>query len=156
MNRKINSIHLTSLTKTKKLADAIAGYIKNNDCLAIKGDVGVGKTTFTSFLIKKITNSPNLVITSPTFTIINQYNYNNKQIWHCDLYRLHDYNDLVNIGILEPPKNTILIIEWPDLILQYMAKQPLLLCIDNIAAKKRVVNIYSIEEKWQQLSKLKI
>lgn len=88
--------------------------------LALKGDLGSGKTTFTQFLAK-ILGVKNQ-ITSPTFVIEKKYpikdHPNFKQLIHIDSYRLNNGTDLLKLDwseILADPKNLI-VIEWPEIV----------------------------------------
>ena len=72
----------------------------NKNIVLISGEMGVGKTT----LIKEILRSMNVIdnISSPTFSIINEYNTNNEElIYHMDLYRIKSFNELEGIGLFE-------------------------------------------------------
>ncbi len=105
--------HLNSLSK--KVADQLF----KNDCVFLIGEIGVGKTTFTRYLInylqekngEKITEVP-----SPTFNLLYEYDLNNLKIMHYDLYRIKDKRELKHLGIFFENKDTIKIIEWPQLI----------------------------------------
>ncbi len=77
----------------------------------IKGIVGAGKTT----LIKQICHELGVkeTVSSPTFSIINEYKGKNTTIYHMDLFRLDDNKEIYNLGILEYlDNNNLIIIEW--------------------------------------------
>ena len=88
----------------------------NKNIVLISGEMGVGKTT----LIKEILRSMNVIdnISSPTFSIINEYNTNNEElIYHMDLYRIKSFNELEGIGLFEYLESgNLCIIEWGDMI----------------------------------------
>ena len=110
-------------TETAKIAKKISKIIKEGDVLFFYGDIGVGKTTFIKYLINNLqkTNRSKLTeVTSPTFSIINEYKVGNTKILHYDLYRIKDKKELKNIGLLENYKDSLSLIEWPELI----AKKP--------------------------------
>ena len=105
--------HLNSLSK--KIADQLI----KNDCIFLIGDIGVGKTTFTRYLINYLQEKNGEKITevlSPTFNLLYEYDLNNIKIMHYDLYRITDQRELENLGILLDKQDTIKIIEWPQLI----------------------------------------
>lgn len=106
-----------SLKDTEKLAINIAKKIKKGDILAFFGEVGSGKTTFIKNLIKNLGYEGQ--VTSPTFSIINEYNLNSFIIAHFDMYRIENYDDLYNIGFFEYLNNNnyLLIIEWSENII---------------------------------------
>ena len=104
---------------TAKIAKKVSKIIKVGDVLFFYGDIGVGKTTFIKYLInnlQKINRSKLTEVTSPTFSIVNEYNLGNTKILHYDLYRIKNKKELKNIGLLENYKDALLIIEWPELI----------------------------------------
>ena len=104
---------------TAKIAKKVSKLIKVGDVLFFYGDIGVGKTTFIKYLInnlQKINRSKLTEVTSPTFSIVNEYMVGNTKILHYDLYRIKDKKELKNIGLLENYKNALLLIEWPELI----------------------------------------
>ena len=105
--------HLNSLSK--KIADKLA----NNDCIFLIGEIGVGKTTFTRYLINYLQEKKGEKITevlSPTFNLLYEYNLKGIKIMHYDLYRIRDEKELEHLGIFLDKQDTIKIIEWPQLI----------------------------------------
>ena len=104
---------------TAKIAKKVSKLIKVGDVLFFYGDIGVGKTTFIKYLInnlQKINRSKLTEVTSPTFSIVNEYKLGNTKILHYDLYRIKDKKELKNIGLLENYKDALLLIEWQELI----------------------------------------
>lgn len=106
-----------SLKDTEELAIKISKKIKKGDILAFFGEVGSGKTTFIKNLIKNLGCKEE--VTSPTFSIINEYHLNSMIIAHFDMYRIENYNDLYNIGFFEylNNENYLLIVEWAENII---------------------------------------
>tara|TARA_Y100000590_G_scaffold324713_1_gene368311 strand:- start:377 stop:745 length:369 start_codon:yes stop_codon:yes gene_type:complete len=82
------------------------------------GDIGVGKTTFTRFLINNLQVKNKLnksEVLSPTFNILNEYEIKNINIKHFDLYRVKNKKELDNLGLLEDME-ALKIIEWPEIL----------------------------------------
>ena len=105
--------HLNSLSK--KVADQLT----KNDCIFLIGDIGVGKTTFSRYLINYLQEKNREKITevlSPTFNLLYEYDLKNIKIMHYDLYRIKDESELKHLGIFSDQQETIKIIEWPQLI----------------------------------------
>lgn len=97
------------------VAQQLATEIKPSTVLALQGELGAGKTTFTQQLLKALGVQDS--ITSPTFSLINQYSTQQDQlIYHLDLYRLKNKNELKQLGLEEllTPSHVV-IIEWPEL-----------------------------------------
>ena len=105
--------HLDSLSR--KVADQLA----KNDCIFLIGEIGVGKTTFTRYLINYLQKKNGEKITevlSPTFNLLYEYELDEIKIMHYDLYRIADKSELEHLGIFSDKQKTIKIIEWPQLI----------------------------------------
>ena len=105
--------HLNSLSK--KVADQLI----KNDCIFLIGEIGVGKTTFTRYLINYLQKKNGGKITevlSPTFNLLYEYDLKRIKIMHYDLYRIRDEKELKQLGIFLDKQDTIKIIEWPQLI----------------------------------------
>ena len=105
--------HLNSLSQ--KIADKLA----KNDCIFLIGEIGVGKTTFTRYLINYLQEKNKVKITevlSPTFNLLYEYELKNIKIMHYDLYRIKDESELKHLGIFLDQQEAIKSIEWPQLI----------------------------------------
>jgi tRNA threonylcarbamoyladenosine biosynthesis protein TsaE len=105
-----------SLNDTKNAAEYFARFAKPGQCFALYGNLGSGKTTFSQFLIKSLIPTVEY-ISSPTFTIVQTYNDNNRlEIWHVDCYRLNNSEEFFELGLEEAFENCITIIEWPEIV----------------------------------------
>ena len=112
-------MQLKSLRDTKIFSKNISKIVKPGDIIFLYGEIGVGKTTFVRFLINNLEskkNFKNSEVLSPTFNIVYDYRIGNTKILHYDLYRLKNYSDISQLGIFETSKNSIKIVEWPELI----------------------------------------
>ena len=112
-------MQLKSLEETKILSKNISKIIKPGDIIFLYGEIGVGKTTFVRFFINNLQSTngiKNSEVLSPTFNIVYDYNVKNIKILHYDLYRLKNYKDISQLGMFETSKDSIKIIEWPELI----------------------------------------
>ena len=82
--------------------------------LLLKGNLGAGKTTFSQFLLKELGSQDE--ISSPTYSIVNEYNTPKGKVFHFDLYRLRSVEEAYDFGIEEYLENCFLsIIEWPEI-----------------------------------------
>jgi len=112
-------MELSSIEDTKKFSKNISKIIKKGDVIFLYGEIGVGKTTFVRFLINYLEGKNGIKksdILSPTFNIVYDYDIRKIKILHYDLYRLKNYNDILELGMFETSENHIKIIEWPELI----------------------------------------
>ena len=112
-------MQLKSLEDTQNFSEKIAKVIKSGDIIFLYGEIGVGKTTFVRFLINHLEVENGIKksdVLSPTFNIVYDYNVGNVKILHYDLYRLKNYNDISQLGMFDISKDSIKIVEWPELI----------------------------------------
>ena len=108
-----------SLEHLNSLSQKVADMLFKNDCIFLIGEIGVGKTTFTRYLINYLQKKNGEKITevlSPTFNLLYEYDLKRIKIMHYDLYRIKKTNELDHLGIFSENEKTIKIIEWPDLI----------------------------------------
>ncbi len=127
-------IYSNSLEDTKKIADEISK--RDVKVIALVGDIGVGKTTFTSFYAKNLNIDD---VRSPTFSIVNEYE--NEKLIHMDLYRLSSEEELFDIGFDEYlNSDSIVIIEWPEVAIRFL-EDALFIKIENISDGKRKFTI---------------
>jgi len=112
-------IDISSEEMTKELAKDLSNYLKGGEIIFLYGEMGVGKTTFVKYLINNFQTQKKLQITevtSPTFNLLNEYELDNLVIKHYDLFRLKDKSEIENLDLFNNDKNTITLIEWPQLI----------------------------------------
>ena len=126
--------------QTREIAKTFSKSLKPGDIIFLIGDLGAGKTAFTSGVAEGlgVKNS----VSSPTFTIVNEYLKGDIPVYHFDLYRLGSEDDLYDIGIDEYLfGDGICILEWPQLA-------------ENLAEKYYVVEIckdYSVSEDYRKI-----
>ena len=112
-------IDLSSENKTEELAIKISQKLKGGDVVFFYGEMGVGKTTFIKYLIEEFQRANNLKqieVTSPTFNLLNEYQIGKLKINHYDLFRLKSNEELKNLDLFSEKQNTIILIEWPQII----------------------------------------
>ena len=108
-----------SLKHLNSLSQKVANKLVKNDCIFLIGEIGVGKTTFTRYLINYLQEQKGEKITevlSPTFNLLYEYDLKGIKIMHYDLYRIKKVDELDNLDIFSENQKTVKIIEWPDLI----------------------------------------
>lgn len=117
--------------ETFKLAKKFAKTLKGGEIVLFYGDLGAGKTTFTKGVAKALKiKEP---ITSPTFTIVNEYHSGKIDLYHFDMYRLEDESEAFEIGIKDYfNKNGICLIEWPERIINLLPKHYIKVNIDKL------------------------
>ena len=116
---KDSTIDITSEKLTKELAKEFTKYLKGGEFVFLYGEMGVGKTTFVKYLINEYQKINNLIqteVTSPTFSLLNEYQVKDIRIKHYDLFRINRKEDINNLDIFEKDNKLITLIEWPQLI----------------------------------------
>ena len=105
------------------LSKDISKKINFGDIILLSGELGTGKTTFSRLFINSLFDKYSCLkpkkINSPTFPILITYPLGNYNIFHYDLYRLTNKEELFEIGFFEELKKNISLIEWPDIILKH-------------------------------------
>ena len=107
-------VKLSNLDTTKKFAILISTIIDKGCVVLLKGELGIGKTTFSKFFIDALVPGSN--VTSPTFCLVNVYEGKKFEVWHYDLYRITHPEEIYELGIEEALKSGVAIIEWPEII----------------------------------------
>lgn len=113
---------LEKLEDWQRVIDNILPQLKYN-ILLLNGDLGAGKTTFTKFLLARLGSSNE--VSSPTYSIVNEYDTENGKVYHFDLYRMSSIEEVYDIGIEEYLYNGFLnIVEWADVYLPELYDTP--------------------------------
>ena len=99
---------------TINFAENFAKELSKKDIIVLSGDLGSGKTKFVQGILKHFGLENE--ISSPTFTIVNEYNTSTCPIYHFDVYRLADIDEFYAIGGEEYFENGICLIEWGEII----------------------------------------
>lgn len=112
-------IIINDLAELPKVVDALMQYAEDKRVIVFRGEIGAGKTTLIKELGQKL--GVQQEITSPTFSIINEYSYflegKEKPLFHMDLYRLKHEDEAIDIGIEDYLySGNYCLIEWPDII----------------------------------------
>jgi len=110
--------------------------------LLFYGDMGVGKTTLIKALVKALGSHDN--VSSPTFSIVNEYEFQNEKIYHFDLYRINDLEEAYNFGIEDYlDSESWVIIEWPQIIEPILSGTECVLNLTNTSENKRQLKMES-------------
>lgn len=113
MSRSPVQIRLATPEDTCRLAARIGARLRPGDTLLLSGPIGAGKSHFARCLIQSLQDVPEDV-PSPTFTLVQSYAVPAGEIWHADLYRLGDPQELAELGLDEAFETAICLVEWPE------------------------------------------
>jgi tRNA threonylcarbamoyladenosine biosynthesis protein TsaE len=127
--------------ETIKLGEKIAKYLKKGDIIGFIGELGSGKTTIIKGIVKHFSNSD---VYSPSFVIVNEYQ-GKIPIFHFDLYRIKDFDELIDIGWEDYMDKGIILIEWAEKIKKNLPKNIIWVKINIIGKKKRKIEIKNLK-----------
>lgn len=127
-----------SLAETEAIAKIVAEKCKNGGFLALYGGMGAGKTSFVRGLVKSLCPECLDLVHSPTFAIVNEYRGKAMDIFHFDLYRLTDEDDLYSTGFYDYlEQGGLTITEWTELFEEVVPENAIKLKIEVIDETKR-------------------
>jgi len=106
------SLSLDTEDATLALGAKIALHLRVTDVVFLTGALGAGKTTLARGLIRALTED--VIIPSPTYTLIQTYTAPAFDLWHCDFYRLEQPDEILELGILDFMDTGVSLIEWPE------------------------------------------
>lgn len=134
---------------TKNFAKSLASHLKKHDIIVLTGDLGSGKTKFTEGILSYFGLENE--ISSPTFTIVNEYQKDDIFIYHFDVYRLEDSSEFYEIGGEEYFEKGICLIEWGELIEDALPKDYIHITFsrDDRDENIRILNIDTSLKRWE-------
>jgi len=137
----------SSAQKTQQIASSLAKqFQKRGGVIALSGELGSGKTTFVQGFAKGLGIKEKII--SPTFVLIRQHKIPNskRMLYHLDLYRLEDPQEIKNIGleeIINNPENTVLI-EWAEKIKNQLSRGAFFVNFESVSENERIIEINSL------------
>ncbi len=136
--------YIYDLADIPQIAKAVFNETSNK-ILIFKGPMGVGKTTFIKEAINLL--GVTATVTSPTFSLVNEYEVDGKLIYHFDLYRIDSAQEAMDIGFDEYLINgSYVFIEWPEKIVHLLPEKFTEITIETIKNKKRKLSTKEISE----------
>lgn len=126
--------------ETMALAETFAQDLLPGQVLCLRGDLGVGKTVFAKGLCSALGVTEH--VSSPTFTLVNEYEGAKSTIYHFDLYRIEDPDELYEVGFEEfVGGNGIAIIEWPERAEDILPKKRLEILLERQGENGRRITV---------------
>ncbi len=110
------SQHIVSYSEreTTLFAQDFGRQLQGGDVVLLHGDLGMGKSVFSRAVIRALYGDDALEVPSPTFTLVQTYDAPVGCVWHFDLYRLSDPDEVYELGWEEAITDGILLVEWPE------------------------------------------
>lgn len=106
------SVPLAGLADTEALGTRIAAGLRTGDMVALKGDLGAGKTTLARAVLRALGVTER--VPSPTFTLVQSYDTPRFPVRHYDLYRIRNPREIDELGLEEALEEGAALIEWPE------------------------------------------
>lgn len=137
----------TSQRQTYELGARLAPFVYAGAVIALSGDLGAGKTTFTGGLAHGLAIKEHVI--SPTFNIMREYRKGRLPLFHIDAYRLEDGN--ADIGLEEfVDDGGVSVIEWPQYVKQLIPPHALHITIRDIGPNSRKLEFETTDERYSQ------
>ena len=128
-----------SPAETEAIGAALGKILKPGTVIAYRGDLGAGKTAFTRGLARGLGSTE--LVTSPTYTIVNEYLGGRMPLFHFDMYRLASSDDLWDIGWEDYlDRNGICAVEWSENVADAL-EDPIVITIEKLGEESRRITI---------------
>lgn len=145
--KKSIQITTSSAEETFNLARKVGEKLEEGDILALSGELGSGKTCFTGGIARGLGVDESYQITSPTFTLINEYPARHR-LFHFDVYRLNEYSELDDLGYEEfIAGKGVVVIEWAEKIAEIIPDSAIYINFEYIDENKRKITIQGSHER---------
>ena len=128
-------LHIANERETEKLGEAIGRAATAGTVIALIGDLGTGKTTLTKSIARGLGVTE--TVTSPTFNIIREYRSGRIPLYHFDVYRIGDPDEMFELGYEEYfYGDGICVVEWADIIEELLPEDAVIIRIDRGATEE--------------------
>ena len=140
-------LHIASEKETERIGEAIGRAAEPGTVVALIGDLGTGKTTLTKSIARGLGVTE--TVTSPTFNIIREYKTGRIPLYHFDVYRIGDPDEMFELGYEEYfYGDGICVVEWADIIEELLPEDAVIIRIERGASEEeREYRIESEDEK---------
>ena len=136
-----------SKEETVALAEKLAGKLNNHDVIFYIGGLGMGKTAFTQGLCNGLVIKTD--VTSPTFAIVNEYHGRPLSLFHFDMYRIENEDQLFNIGFDDYlDYDGVLAIEWSENIADFFYDNNITITFEKLDETTRRITIEGVDCDW--------
>jgi tRNA threonylcarbamoyladenosine biosynthesis protein TsaE len=126
--------------ETINTAEKLGRLLKAGDMIAYKGGLGAGKTTFTRGIAIGLGLGDN--VTSPTFALVNEYRGSDINLYHFDMYRIENGDDLESTGFYDYPfEENVAAVEWSENIDEFLPKNTIYITLNTLSESEREIII---------------
>ena len=136
----MSEIIIHSLEDIKRAASEFVALIGNRRIFAFYGHMGAGKTTFIKAICEELGVTD--AVSSPTFAIVNEYASTMGSIYHFDFYRIKRSSEVLDLGFEDYAySGNLCLMEWPELIEEFLPEETINVHIEEIEGGKRRVMV---------------
>lgn len=129
-----------SRLETERFAEQLAQNVKGGTVIAMRGDLGAGKTCFVSGFAKGLQFTGD--VNSPTFAIVNVYIGGRLELYHFDMYRVSGWDDLYSTGYFDYLEaGGVMIIEWSENIESALPEDTMVITIETLSENERKITV---------------
>jgi tRNA threonylcarbamoyladenosine biosynthesis protein TsaE len=135
-------INIDNEDQTRTIARQLAAEVQPGDIIALIGDLGAGKTTFTRYLVHALGVPEHVPVTSPTFTLQNIYTGGRVAVVHMDMYRISDLDEVEALGMEEVLEaESLLLVEWADRAIEALGDDILIIDLQVKSEEQRTMTL---------------
>lgn len=150
MGGKRAELFIKGESEMMRFGSALSEICDGGEIIFLHGDLGVGKTTLVRGFIRQLGHEG--AVKSPTYTLVEHYSYEGKTVYHFDLYRLGDGEELEYMGIRDYfHRNAICLIEWPERGRGYLPKADIDIKISYEHEGRRRIHLEPVSRQGIQL-----
>ena len=145
------TIHAATPGATRKLGERIGRMLRAGDVVLLSGELGAGKTVLAQGIGRGLgVTDP---IKSSSFVIMNEYDGATLRLYHADLYRLEDPEQVAELALDELAAKGVLVVEWPERAPNEMPPEHLLVRLAYDGAKSRTIEIEGVGERYAEIAR---
>ena len=143
---KVVALHTTTPGQTRRIGERISRMLRAGDVVLLSGELGAGKTVLAQGIGRGLgVTDP---IKSSSFVIMNEYDGSELRLYHADLYRLEDPEQVAELALDELAARGVLVVEWPERALAEMPPEHLLVRLAYDGARGRTIEMEPRGERY--------
>ena len=142
------SLPLDDLDATHRLAAALAATAQPGLTILLSGRLGAGKSELARAFVRVWVDDAGAEVPSPTFTLVQPYEGSRGTVWHCDLYRLGDPDEVEELGLAEAFSEAVVLVEWPDRLGSHKPRDRLELALEICHGSDRRIARLTPHGRW--------